>query len=123
MQIDAKVPYKVSKLVTDTNALALKLMNKGEIEESGVCLRKLLAILESTNWSTLDESSEGTPLGYLRVLTFNTEASWWRCRGDFTKALDVLKRALDEIYGVSLRQVATTHSNICAVLSKVRIGN
>jgi hypothetical protein len=61
-------------------------------------------------------------LGYLRSLTHNNDASWWRAHGDLGRAVECLSKALaesDKHGGVSTRQLASTHSNLCAVLSQV----
>ena len=70
--------------------------------------------------------SQESSLGYLRSLTHNNDASWWRASGDLGRAVECLSKSLAECdaqSGVPLLQLASTHSNLCAVLSQVWIRN
>ncbi len=120
MTDECRVPLEIHKKITEANKVAMELLNQGNLIDSGMWLSKVEAVLESNSWPEIEDRGTGSiTRGYLRVLTWNNESSWWRSRGDLGKALIVLKQALEETEGVTPRQSATTCSNLCVVLSQV----
>ena len=134
--------------VLDANADAMALLAEGNLDESRAHLddaaelllraRKRIDLSSSvsetlsvSNASNEDEGGAAVPfegtggetIGELASITNNNLASWWRASGDLGLALEALSRALQEGEewggGISARQLAFTHSNLCAVLSQV----
>jgi hypothetical protein len=108
-------------IIREKNKAALALLAKGKLKESfDELLEAEISIIDFKHESQGSDCT--TELASYRIITHNNFASWWRCKGDLGKALERLGFALQDGHdypSVGSRQLATTHSNLCAVLSQV----